>query len=180
MVCLLALADPQFIARQNVASYDDGSSTGRLEGWSQAGRILWDHPFGTGARGFHLLIPKYSSVLAERHNDEPRAPHNTIVLVMVEYGIQGIVLWLLLIGALFMMLMRTRRLALATKDDFIYYRTVAVTVALISALIGSMFTDRLYCEGIYWMMALGLALNRLAENRYAELSLETKPLVHAA
>ena len=159
-ILVLLLGDPQFFKRQQ-GGYDDGSAQGRLEAWGEAGRILSDHPLGTGARGFHLLIPKYSANIALRHDGEPRSPHNTMILVMVEYGVQGITLWVLLLLAVFRMLLRTRRMAIEANDDFAYYRSVALVIALAGALTGGMFTDRLYSEGIYWIIAMGIALNRL-------------------
>jgi O-antigen ligase len=108
-VCVVFLADPQFIERQQ-GTYEDGSAQGRLEAWREAGRMLSDRPLGAGARGFHLLIPKYSEVINERHGGEPRSPHNTYILVMVEYGAIGIFLWMSLLGSIFWMLLRTRRI----------------------------------------------------------------------
>ena len=166
-ILVLLLGDPQFFARQQ-GGYDDGSAQGRLVAWGEAGRILADHPLGVGARGFHLLIPKYSAEIAERHEGQPRSPHNTMILVMVEYGVQGIVLWVLLLFSVFAMLLRTRRMALAANDDFAYYRSVALIVSLAGALTGSMFTDRLYSEGLYWIIAIGIALNRLVAVQYGE------------
>ena len=110
-----------------------------------------------------MLIPSYSAALNERHGGEGRAPHNTLVMVAVEYGIQGIFMWVMLFVSIFVMLERTRRLAVFRGDDFCYYRSMAVMIALTSALVASIFTDRLYSEAIYWLMAIGIAVHRLAE-----------------
>jgi hypothetical protein len=173
--CLLFLADDQFISRQKTTtSYqEDGSAQGRLEAWRQAARILADYPLGVGARGFHVLIPKYSTTLAERHNNEERAPHNTIIQVTTEYGVQGLALWLLMCLSVFRLTREARLSALQLQDNYFYYRLVAVSVALVGWIAGSVFVDRLYSEGIYWIVALAIAMHRLVRAEIADVPIES-------
>jgi hypothetical protein len=178
----LVLADPQYIQRQlSIADYEeDGSSQGRLEGWRQAGRIVSDYPLGSGAHGFHILIPGYSAELAEKHQGNERAPHNTVILVMAEYGIQGILLWFLFYAAVFRLLMRIRRTALQTGDQFHYLRSVGILFGMTACLLSSMFSDRLYSEGIYWIVSLTIAIQRVQENELAARVEDTSVQAHAA
>jgi hypothetical protein len=161
---VLLLADPEFIERQQtIASFEeDGSAQGRLTAWREAGRIVADHPLGVGARGFHVLIPGYSAEIAARYEGRERAPHNTVIMVMTEYGAQGIFLWAMTWLSVFRLMWRTRQFAVACGDDHSYYRAVAITVGLAGCLISALFSDRLYSEGIYWVMALALATHRVA------------------
>ncbi len=180
--CLLFLADPQFFTRQQtIANYqEDGSSEGRLEGWRQAGRILSDYPLGVGGRGFHVLIPRYSAALAERHEGQERAPHNTVVMVATEYGAQGIILWLMLYLGVFRMLLEARQGAIQLGDSYFYYRSVAIIIAVTAWFVAALFTDRLYSEGIYWIMALGIAVHRLVRAELADGSVDTRVPARAA
>lgn len=180
--CLLYLADDQFITRQQTtANYqEDGSAEGRLEGWRQANSILSDYPLGVGARGFHVLIPKYSAVLAERHDGQERAPHNTVIQVMTEYGAQGIFLWLMMYFNVFRLVFEARRAALQLRDSYCYYRLVAVSVALTGSIVSSIFVDRLYSEGIYWIVALAIAMHRLVRAELADASIDTSVPARAA
>lgn len=182
VVCLFVLADPQFIERQrSVTNYEeDGAAEGRLEGWRQAGRILADHPLGVGARGFHVLIPRYSAELAARHAGEERAPHNTAILVMTEYGVAGIILWLLAYFNVFRMITEARRASLRLQDPYYYYRIVGLSVGITGSLVASLFSDRLYSEGIYWLVAAALATHRLVRAEVAERKTEAIETARAA
>jgi O-antigen ligase len=182
VACLLFLADPQFIERQrSVTNYEeDGAAEGRLEGWRQAGRILADHPLGVGARGFHVLIPRYSTELAERHAGEERAPHNTAILVMTEYGVVGIVLWLGTFFNVFRLVRQARRIALQFADPYYYYRIVGLSVGITGSVVASLFSDRLYSEGIYWLIAATLATHRLVRAEAAETTVKAVSTAQAA
>ena len=178
----LMLADPQYITRQlGIADYEqDGSSQGRLEAWRQAGRIVSDYPLGAGAHGFHILIPRYSLDLAEKYEGGERAPHNTVVLVSTEYGVLGITFWAMLYIAIIKVLLRNRRKAIASGDKYYYYRSVGLIVGMIACLVSSMFSDRLYSEGIYWIAALSLALDRIHASEGVARSEEIPRHAHAA
>ena len=178
----LLLADPQYIERQlSIADYEeDGSSQGRLEGWSQATRIVADYPFGGGAHGFHILIPRYSEELADKHFGSERAPHNTVILVATEYGVLGIAFWGALYLAVFRLLLRIRRTALQTGSQYYYIRSVALFVGLLAWIVSSMFSDRLYSEGNYWILSLVLALHRVQESEVATSVETTAVHAHAA
>jgi putative inorganic carbon (hco3(-)) transporter len=178
----LLLADPQYIERQlSIADYEeDGSSQGRIEGWRQASRIVSDYPLGAGGRGFHILIPRYSEELAEKHQGAERAPHNTVILVATEYGVLGITLWALLYLSVFRLLLRVRRIALDTGSQYYYIRSVALFFGLTAWITSSMFSDRLYSEGTYWIVALALALQRVQESEVAVAVEDTSVQAHAA
>lgn len=180
--CFLYLADDQFITRQQTASnyQEDGSAAGRLETWRQAGSILSDYPLGVGARGFHVLIPRYSAIIAERFDGDERAPHNTLVQVMTEYGAQGLILWLMMYFNVFRLVFEARRAALQLRDSYFYYRLVAVSVALTGSIVSSLFVDRLYSEGIYWIVALAIAMHRLVRAELADASIDTRVPARAA
>ena len=54
---------------------------------------------------------------------------------------------------------------------FYYWRALAIQLALIGHLVSSTFTDRLYGEAGYWMVALSFALYRVQLTEQAEKAL---------
>jgi hypothetical protein len=157
---ILALADPEFIRRQQTTSKyeDDGSANERFESWQGGYRLVSHHPFGTGGEGYAELSPVYiPDIVAKNH--EKRAPHNTLVLVASEWGILGLALFLGYYLSCFKLLMDVRRRAGA--GDIWYYRSVAVQLSMIGLLVAGLFSDRLYAEAPYWMGALAVVLHRL-------------------
>jgi hypothetical protein len=99
---------------------------------------------------------------------------------MTEYGALGIFFWLMMYFNVFRMVFEARRSALQLRDHYFYYRLVAVSVALTACLIAALFTDRLYSEGIYWIMALAMAMHRLVRAELADASVETGVPARAA
>lgn len=170
-VSLLALADPQFLARQQNTSYEDGSAQGRLSAWRGSLQLVADHPFGAGGQGFWELSPQYASQLVEELG-EKRDPHNTFVLVASEWGVLGFGLFLGYIVSVFALLRRVRRTACTTMW---YYRSVAIQLAMIGLLVAGCFTDRLYAEAPYWMGAFAVALHRIHEYELARVK-ESEPV----
>jgi O-antigen ligase len=157
---LFNLADPRFIARQqSTATATDNSALSRLESWKGGARLVLDHPFGTGGRGFHQLSPIYIPDIVEGHRGELRSVHNLYLQTASEWGLQGISFFLMFILCSIYMLHRLRRQS-STADPW-YYRSVAIEVGLLGTLVAGIFSDRLYGESIYWMAALSFAAYRI-------------------
>jgi hypothetical protein len=53
-------------------------------------------------------------------------------------------------------------------------------IGLVSGLVASAFTDRLYSEGIYWMFAMSIAINRIVLTRHAESDVHVESAANAA
>jgi hypothetical protein len=70
--------------------------------------------------------------------------------------------------------------ALQLQDNYFYYRLVAVSVALVGWIAGSVFVDRLYSEGIYWIVALAIAMHRLVRAELADAAFESGVPARAA
>ncbi|HUE86429.1 MAG TPA: O-antigen ligase family protein [Vicinamibacterales bacterium] len=159
-VALLALADPEFVARQQTTvDAQDGSSQGRLIAWQAGLEFIKDHPLGTGGRGFHILSPQYIPEIVESHDGEERSVHNTYLQLGAEWGVPGLVLWGGFIISTMLLLGRARRAA--QDNPWYFYRLLAIKLALIGLLVAGIFTNRLYGESLYWMCALAYALHRM-------------------
>lgn len=177
LVCALlmgyTLADPQFIERQMPTEEygSDGSSQERLETWRGAQRLVQDHPLGVGGRGFHRLSYIYIPEIVASHDGDPRAPHNTWVMVVSEWGPLGLICFLGLNASAFRMMDQLKRKA-APSEGFFYWRAFAIQVSLVIYLVAAVFSDRLYGEAGYWVIGLACALNRLKQTEEME---ETRP-----
>ena len=155
-----ALADPEFIQRQQTTTRpDDGSANERIAAYGGAARLVADHPFGAGGGGFTLLSNLYVPQVVDANGGELRDPHNTFLLVTSEWGIPGLVLLLGYYGSCAVLLWQVRRRA--PEGGMWYYRSVAIQLAMVGIFVAGAFSDRLYAEAPYWMGALAVALHRL-------------------
>jgi len=168
-VLFVALADQTFIDRQKTIDDEDAGAE-RIATWQGARQLLLDHPLGVGGGGFEYLSPVYIPQIVANHDGEHRAVHNTWLLIATEWGVQGFVLFLGLIGSSLLMLNRMRKMARDHQD--IYYRSLALQVGLISTLTAATFSNRFLGESIYWLLGLSFALYRIAVK---ELAVEVAP-----
>ena len=170
VVGFFMLADDTFIRRQQTtANYEtNGSAQGRLQAWRGAANLVQDYPFGSGGRGFHVLSPIYAPEVTESAGGEGRAPHNTYVMVVTEWGILGLILWIGFHCSTFVMASRIK--ARAQVGDFYYWRGFALQLSLIAVWVASVFADRLYGEAPYWLAGIVYALYRIQHTEHAENS----------
>jgi hypothetical protein len=67
----------------------------------------------------------------------------------------------------------------APENQWYFYRSLAIEVALIGTMTASFFSNRLYGESIYWMCGLAFALHRLQSTELARTPIEV-PATDAA
>jgi hypothetical protein len=164
---LFFLADPEYIARQQtIVSHEDNSAQTRLHLWAGATAMIVDYPLGAGGRGFQALSPKYIPYLEDSGDDEGRSSHNTYIQVAVDWGVQGLVLFLALIGYTFVLLHRVRRERIT--PDWIYFVSLGLQLGLIGTLTAAFFSVRFYGESVYWFCGLSTALYRMTGPSAAE------------
>jgi putative inorganic carbon (HCO3(-)) transporter len=163
LVGVFLMADEQFITRQSttVNYAEDNSAQERLETWKGVYELVKDRPLGAGGRGFHLLSPIYIPDIVEGHGGDLRAPHNTYAMVAAEWGLAGFICYIGIFTSAFIMTRRVKRQAKADGVAFYYWRALAIQLALIAYMVAGAFTDRLYAEAGYWMVALSFALYRV-------------------
>ena len=162
-----ALADPEFIARQQTtANYDsEATAQARLSSWRGGLALIRDHPFGAGGEGYKVLSPRYIPEIVANYDGAERAPHNTFVLVASEWGLLGLIFYVGLLVSTLLALNKVRRLSSPT--DGMYYRALALQVGLIATSTAACFSDRLYGESFYWMCGLAIALYKLQHHQLA-------------
>ena len=155
-VALFLLADPQFIERQqSIADASDNSAVSRMALWRGGLRLVADHPLGVGGRGFHILSPYYVPWLQET-GGEGRSAHNMYIQLAADWGIQGLALFLALMGYTFVILHSIRRER--TTADKYYFISLGIQLGLIGTLAAAFFSTRFYGESIYWLCGLTTAL----------------------
>ncbi len=152
VVGLTSLANDKFWERMDTIFVEEneereGSSKGRLEIWTGSFFMLADNPLGVGIRRFEDYIGDY----ALEH--PKRASHNTFILCACELGVQGIIVYLLILWYLYTTLKKIRKTVKEHPeiDNMFDLDAFALTISLIIALFAGCFTERTYTEG-YWML----------------------------
>jgi len=177
-ILLYGLADPNFIERQKtIQTYEkEASAIGRMETWKGALNLIQDYPLGTGGGGFNALSPVYIPRIVALHDGRLRTVHNTYLLAASDWGIPGLVFFLLFFSGVFLNLYRIRRdLGSSPEDQRIFIQSVALMLGLVGVLIAGVFTNRLYAEAPYWLAAFGAALmNIKVANKEMQVSMEDK------
>lgn len=163
-VLFVLLMDPQFIERQKFGEEygTDNSATGRLATWKGALDLIADHPFGVGGGGFKHLSPIYIPDVVEAHGGKRRTAHNTYLLALADWGIQGFIFIAAFILSTFYELYDIRKRVPNTETGKkIWIHSMAITLGFLGLLTAGIFTSRLMAEVLYWLPALSAALKNL-------------------
>lgn len=154
------LADPGYLNRLQSLENPLENSAGRWQVWHYGVEMVKDHPLGAGGEGFLYLSPFYmpDGILSQG----VRAAHNTYLLVAVEQGIPGLLLYL---GFLFYTCKGFRDAARNGMLNGALDRGLQAKFFLVSLagiLTASLFLDRLYSEVLYWICALSVVSYHLS------------------
>lgn len=173
-LAFLAVANEAFVARMHTltaaTSEDvewDNSAVSRIAIVKAQVRMFADHPLGVGHQGTAFLSREYLDERWLAKNSGDRASHNTIMSVLVDQGLPGIVLLSILICAAWRMLKRIKRMDRSGLDaKLALYRTM-LGGSLVSILGAGMFAQNLKAEVWIWNVVLLVALGDLAERSIA-------------
>lgn len=164
----LYLADPEYIARQQTTvDANDGAAESRKAMWAAGLRMINDHPLGGGGRTFHILSPRYIPEVLAATDSEERSPHNTYIQLATDWGLQGTALFSVFMFMSLRMLHQVRRRT--PQNNWYFYRSLTVEVAIIGTMGAAFFSNRLYGESIYWMCSLAFALHRIQSTELEKL-----------
>jgi O-antigen ligase len=159
----IILADPFFWARMDTIKADisqrDTSAQGRIFVWKAALSMVSEHPLGVGEGNFKNAIFQYNPDASGRDT------HNTFLRCLAELGIQGAIIFILLIINAFYMLFSIQKdiQTLPNKEDLAWH-IYALKLALIIYLSTGMFITQTYIEELYWLLMFPLFLKRSVEN----------------
>ncbi len=166
-LCAFSLTDDFFWDRMGTltdkqALADDPAAVTRTQIWWISLRILADYPLGIGTGNFTKVIGWYSTKY------HMRATHNTLITCFVELGIQGGIVFVLMIIGSVRMLYRSSRLAYLS-DDLVETKILAYGffASMVTYLVTALGTRRFYCESFWWILVLPLCLHRVVSREAA-------------
>lgn len=185
----LYLTDDEFISRFTTlinasSAMEDESeanelSSGRTDIWKYGIEMAADNPLGVGPNGFKKLARFYmpESMLTFRPGAENgvRSAHNTYLQILVEQGIAGLIVWILLCGHTCIILRRSFKTInrLKSPDPFWVESIFGLNVAFYSIIIGGMVNSRVYFEYFWWLLAVSAIIysqiNKIAEKETSEM-----------
>ena len=131
-------------------------------------RMLKDYPLGTGHKGTAELSPSYIEeryLTFSRANPEAgkaRSSHNTYMSVIVDHGVVGILLLLLILAWIYFTIRRARRRFRHTPRNALLL--VAVTGSLAVVGFAGVFAPYMKAEVQFWMIALLMSIVVLPKN----------------
>lgn len=162
-----ALTDFHFWDRMNTVVQpkefaSDATIQARLELWSVAGQMFLDYPLGVGVGRFREKLAEYDTGNYEHAFNLPkRVTHNTYLLCITELGVQGSVVFLTIILSSLHKLRRCKILS-DLSDNPIETRMLVFgcLLSIVAYLGAAAFTDRLYTESLWWVLALPVCLEQ--------------------
>jgi O-antigen ligase len=158
LALFLLLGDPQILERFSTTfSGDeerDRSAASRFEFWKAGLLMLQDYPLGDGGGSFKYVHGgKYlAQVVGE--DAEDRSLHNGYLTEATEWGIQGLLLRLLFLGAALRAAFRTSNLCRREGRTEDALMGICIIVAAAGYLIHCMFGSFMSNEWGYWIVAL--------------------------
>jgi len=130
-----------------------------------------DHPLGVGHRGNDLLSPRYMppSLLTEKDGTSIRSAHNTIMAVLVDHGILGLILVVAFHVRIARALLRLKK----ERNDSLSVSLRAIVAALATSLViywaNAQFANMMKAEIVIWIAAMAGAIEALRKPDEAEL-----------
>jgi O-antigen ligase len=142
---------------EEVEGVDTGS--GRLVLMSAQVRMFLQHPLGCGHRCTAVLSPQFldDRYLTGSGESRERSSHNTFLTTLVEQGVIGAALYILLVVWILKYVRELGR-RLKGREGFLPGLLPAVAAILVSIVVGDMFVDYLKLEVRMWFVAILLVM----------------------
>lgn len=178
LLCAFALTDGYYWDRMGTltdqeALNADAAAVSRAEINVAGVQMFFDHPLGVGVGNFSTVIGQYDP----RH--VRRSSHNSLLVCFAELGIQGGLVYLVLvIGALRYLYMSCRLSQQTANGQETRYLAYGMLVSLVTYSVIGLGTQRFYCESYWWVLTLPLCLYRsvLVEARSPQPALALRPV----
>jgi len=148
---------------EDVEGVDTGG--GRLEILQAQWRMFEGRPLGCGHMCTTVLSPSY---IEERFlSGGARASHNTFMTMLVDHGVVGAAIYILMLIWVFRSV-RTMRKRLRGQEGFLATALPAVGGALVAIVVGDLFVQYPKFEARFWFIALLIVLMHMTERRAAQ------------
>lgn len=141
---------------------EDGAIQARLELWRNAWLMFKDYPMGVGVGQFKHTIENYDTGRDKHAFKLPRrVTHNSYLLCATELGFHGLLVFAGLVAlSLRKILFCLRRARDSSDPREMRLLAYGCLLSLVTYLSASAFTDRLYTESFWWVIALPVLLER--------------------
>jgi O-antigen ligase len=169
IVGTLSIADTKFIDRMTTmktaaeAESDediDGSALSRIVIVQAQLQMFGNYPLGTGHRGTAVLSPQYLDLQwlsLDRNGDRARSSHNTFMTALVEQGIPGAAIFIILGVWMLRMLWRLRMARDDPADPELRTLTGAICAGIAVVFVAGNTADFLLAEIQFWLLGLFVA-----------------------
>jgi O-antigen ligase len=122
-------------------------------------RMAKDHPMGVGHRGNDLLSPRYmpESLLTTKDGVQVRSAHDTVMAILVDHGIVGLVLIVVFHARIVATLLRlwSRAAQLSAETQALIG---GLATALVIYWVNAQFANMTKAEVVIWIAAMAAAL----------------------
>jgi O-antigen ligase len=176
---LIYLADAQFIDRmetlmstKDAASDEDDIaqlSSGRTVIWGYGLDMAKDYPMGVGPNGFKKLarfyMPPEVLTFTPGKENGSRAAHNTYLQTLVEHGVIGlIIILLMMLHSLLLLRSSLKKIQETQKtNSFLGLSVFALALSLSTTIFAGLTSSRVFYEFFWWQIALSVVMYSLVK-----------------
>jgi O-antigen ligase len=160
-------------ARERITMSNGGS--GRTALWTIGQRMVDAHPIeGVGVGNFPAASPNYVLQPGVLEEDElivsvaPKVTHNTYLQILAEMGFPGLILFLGIVGASLLCVLRAARLWSRRGAVGMEALARGVLLGLIGLLVADFFISEMYGKLLWTMLALGPVMFAIARREVAD------------
>jgi len=150
----------------------DNSSMARIALFKAQLEMFADYPFGLGfdtttylSRGYLATEWLTANPGVDVATHGARSSHNTLLSVLTDQGIPGIILAVIGIVATLRLMNRLRRTDLTSSDESLMLYRASICAALTVIFVSGMFTNYIKAEVQVWCLALLAATYQIAQTR---------------
>lgn len=158
---------PEFKARFDTAG-EDKTSLSRLAYWECGLEAIREHPAtGIGFRNWPVWVAaKHPEVIMKvGEYDHVEVIHNTYLEAGTELGVTGGVVYLLLLVHIFILNVRSARIARARNDRFLLATAAGLNGSLMGYMVPSYFMAVLYYPYIWILLTLTVCVSTVCRQR---------------
>ncbi|MCS7466766.1 O-antigen ligase family protein [Stieleria sp. ICT_E10.1] len=140
----------------------DDSASERLDYWKAAVKMISDYPLGSGGEAA-FTSPRGRGYI-QHFRDEFRSVHNGPLDIAAGWGIQGLFLWLAVIGSGAILAYRASRSYIRPYDSHRSFLGAVLLAVIACEFVCSFFTSVLDGEWFLWLAVCCTAYAQLAKN----------------